>query len=268
MTIQLLGTGAADGIPGMFSNTAVSRFAREHGGKDIRTRSAAIVDGHLKIDLPPETLTQCIREKLDPRDWTGVLFTHSHDDHFCVSEIQYFLYPFNENELMPFPIYGNAEILRRLECMYPDWPIDAVETHSFQPFQHLDYSITPLKAHHKEDEDSHNLLISRGGKTICYATDTGIWADATWDYLKGASMDLLVIECTEGFCSTDYAGHLDIEQCVEVVQRLRADGTLKESARVVTTHHSHQCGGTHVQLEQALSPHRIEVGHDGMRIAI
>jgi phosphoribosyl 1,2-cyclic phosphate phosphodiesterase len=268
MTIKLLGTGAADGIPGLYSDTEVSRIAREHGGKDVRTRSAAVVDTCLKIDLPPETHTQCVRDRVDPREWTGLVFTHSHDDHFCASEVQYFLYPFNENELMPFTIYGNAEILRKLEEMYPDWPIDAIETRSFQPYCHAGYRITPFKAKHKEDEDSQNLLIAKDGKAFAYATDTGWWDEPTWEFLATVDLDLLVIECTEGFCSTDYAGHLDLKQCVEVVKRLRTQGTLKENARVVTTHHSHQGGGTHAQLERALSPNRIEVGYDGMQIAI
>jgi phosphoribosyl 1,2-cyclic phosphate phosphodiesterase len=79
---------------------------------------------------------------------------------------------------------------------------------------------------------------------------------------------MLVIECTEGFCSTDYQGHLDVLECIQVVKRLRDMGTLKESAPVVTTHHSHQGGGTHAQLERALSPHGIQVGFDGMEISI
>jgi len=44
MKIRLLGTGGADGIPAYCANNPVSDFAREHGGREIRTRAAARVD--------------------------------------------------------------------------------------------------------------------------------------------------------------------------------------------------------------------------------
>ena len=101
MNIRLLGTGAADGIPGFFGNDMVSRYARENGGKDVRTRSAALIDGVLKIDFPPDTLTQVQRDLLDALDWTGLVFTHSDDDHFAVDELQYALFPFTDLDHLP-----------------------------------------------------------------------------------------------------------------------------------------------------------------------
>src|SRR4051812_21857635 len=107
MNIRLLGTGGADGIPAFCSDSMVSKWAREHGGKDIRTRAAALVDGDLKIDFGPDTQAQIQRDGLDPCDWTALLITHSDEDHLAVSELQYFLYPFNEHDNVPFAIYGN-----------------------------------------------------------------------------------------------------------------------------------------------------------------
>ena len=78
----LLGTGAADGIPGFYAKDRVSQYARTEGGKDVRTRSAALVDGALKIDLPPDTLVHLHQNRLDARDWSALLFTHSHEDHY------------------------------------------------------------------------------------------------------------------------------------------------------------------------------------------
>src|SRR3954467_14394138 len=98
MKIRLLGTGGADGIPALCGKSQVSDYAREHGGKDVRTRAAALVDGELKIDFGPETLPQIRREGLDATAWTAALFTHSDEDHLAVSEFQYFLYPFCDNE--------------------------------------------------------------------------------------------------------------------------------------------------------------------------
>ena len=58
MQVRLLGTGGSDGIPAFYGNDRVSAHARKVRGKEMRTRSAALVDGTLKIDLGPDTLCQ------------------------------------------------------------------------------------------------------------------------------------------------------------------------------------------------------------------
>lgn len=268
MNIRLLGTGSADGIPGWYSDSEVSDYARVHGGKDVRTRSGALIDGHLKVDLPPDTAWQIVRDGLDAREWTGMVFTHSHDDHLAVDEIQYALYPFNSNEFVPYSIYGNASVCARIAERYPGWPIELVETRSFETTWHMGYEITPIRAMHGVDEDSHNLLISSGGRTLLYATDTGIWAPNTWEFLKERVVHGLVLECTEGVLSTHYEGHLDVDECIEVVDRLRKQGSLVADAPVATTHHSPLGGGTHAQLRAVLNPHGIQVGYDGLEFEI
>ncbi len=264
MQIRLLGTGAADGIPGFYSNDPVSMFARENGGKDIRTRSAALVDEVIKIDLPPDTLCQLQRDGLDANDWSALVFTHSHEDHFAVGEIQYALYPFTELYQLPFSIYGNATIREAFQDRYPDWPIDFVELDAFNTYRHAGYSITPIPALHKDDEECHNLLIQRDGKVLLYATDTGIWDEPTFEFLSKVRLDCLVIECTEGFRRTDYPGHLNLEDLGTVLERLRSFGAVPQSCPIVTTHHAHTGRARHCDLEKALKPLGAQPGFDGM----
>lgn len=266
MQVRLLGTGAADGIPGLYGDNRVSRYAREHNGHDRRTRSAAVVDEILKIDFPPDTLCQLQRVAIDARDWTAILFTHSHEDHFAVSEIQYFMYPFTEFEQLPCSIYGNSTIGRILAQRYPDWPIDFVEMRSFCTYSHSSYRITPVLAHHQIEEECLNLLIEREDKTLLYATDTGVWSEKTFTFLRDYRLDCLIIECTDGFVSSGYEGHLSIETLAQVLKRLRTQGTLDSHSRVVTTHHAHTGDATHDELREALAPLGAEPGFDGMII--
>lgn len=268
MDIRLLGTAAADGIPSLFSDDEVSRYARENGGKDIRSRSAALVDGVLKIDLPPDTQMQMHRDGLSARDWTALIFTHSDDDHLALNEIQYALIPFTDMDHLPYTIYANAVVAAKIRERYPAWPLDIVETHSFESFVHGAHRITPVHATHLEDEDCHNLIVERGDKRLLYATDTGVWPEETFEYLQGVQLDLLVIECTDGFCPSNYPGHLDIKKCVMVINRLRAQGTLAADAPVFTTHHSIRGKARHCDLERVLIPHGIVPGYDGLKIEI
>jgi phosphoribosyl 1,2-cyclic phosphate phosphodiesterase len=268
MTIKILGSGAADGIPAFYSDSEVSRYAREHGGKDIRTRSAALIDGHLKIDLPPDTLTQLNREKLDARDWSALIFTHGHEDHFALEEIQYGLYPFNSQDHLSYTIFANDWVCDRIESRYPDWPIEVHRTQSFRPFTHADYTITPLAAFHDSSQDCQNLVFQKDGATLLYATDTGVWREPTWDALSKFRLDALVIECTDGFVDSDYEGHLDLVDLGKVLDRLRKSGCVHDQTQIVTTHHSHLGGGTHSQLLEALRPLGAEPAYDGMEIVI
>jgi hypothetical protein len=65
MVLQYLGTAAAEGWPGLFCACEHCEIARTRGGRNIRTRSQAIVfaeksgegdpDQRLLVDFPPDT---------------------------------------------------------------------------------------------------------------------------------------------------------------------------------------------------------------------
>lgn len=266
MVIHLLGTGGADGVPALYSESRVSKHARQHGGKDVRSRASAVVDGVLKLDLGPDTWHQVTREGLDARDWISVLFTHSDSDHFAIEELQYALYPFNEYEAAGFTIYGNEVVTARIAERYPDWPFEVVQTKMFCPVKQAEYTITPLMARHMQYEEAHNFIIQDQSKSILYGTDTGIWAEPTWSFLLDHKLDCLVLECSEGFVLTPYNGHLDIEEFKSVIDRLHKQGTIDPSTKVITTHHSHNGDATHDELERELGPLGVTIGYDGLKV--
>lgn len=268
MRILLLGTGAADGIPSYFSGSRVSEYARKHGGRDVRTRAAALIDHTMKVDFPPDTFAQCIREGIDPKDWTAIVFTHSDDDHVALREFQYSMYPFTDRYATDFVIYANEVICEMLEDAYPQWPLELVRTHSFHSFHHLGYEVTPIAANHLETEDSQNLIFEKDDKRILYATDTGYWHEPTWEFLAGVKLDCLVLECTEGFKPTDYEGHIGLDTCLKMIDRLRKQGTLSDSSIIATTHHSHNGDATYDELRAVLEPHGVQVGYDGMVLEV
>ncbi|HRJ26224.1 MAG TPA: MBL fold metallo-hydrolase [Fimbriimonadaceae bacterium] len=268
MKITLLGTGASDGIPGFFSHSEVSEHARQHGGKNIRSRASALINGELQIDVAPECHHQLVRSGYRATDWTGVFFTHTHDDHFAYRELQYALIPFVDEPFAPFTIYGNEVALSAIAADYPDWPFEMVLSKSFEPIHHQQYTVTPIKAHHMLEQDAHNFLIQEGPTTLLYATDTGVWEDRTWEFLQDFKVDGLIIESTDGIHKTPYYGHLDARETVEVVGRLRQHGILRASAPIFTTHHAAAGGLNHDQLVDFFAPHGIDVGYDGLTFEI
>ena len=268
MTIRLLGTGGAEGIPALFGDDPVSEWARRHGGKDIRTHASAVVDDGLKIDLSPDTPVQMVQNGLRATDWDLLLFTHSDDDHFAISQLQYALYPFTASHALSFPIYGNDTVLAKIRAAYPEWPFELLRLAPFETFESAGYRITPLRAFHTPDEECFNFLIEREGRRLVYATDTGVWPEETIDSVRDLPIDLFVVECTNAFQKSPYPGHLDLDSLGYLLGRLRAGGTLLDGSRVVTTHHSAAGGARQCDLETALMPLDAVPGYDGMVIEV
>jgi phosphoribosyl 1,2-cyclic phosphate phosphodiesterase len=269
MTIHLLGTGGASGVPAPFSDSRVSRYARLRGGREVRSRTSANVDGQLQLDFGPDTWGQLVRAGLDATRWAGIVFTHADSDHFAVDELQYALCPFTPADHARFALFGNNVVVAEVARRYPDWPFEIHQTESFVPFELAEYRITPVKANHgSPDEDTQNLLIESLGKTLLYATDTGIWDAPTWEFLSGVRLDALVLECSEGFELTPYTGHLDIEEFAEVLARLRDQGTVTDATQVVSTHHSDGGNATYEELADAFGKMGVVAGYDGLVLEV
>ncbi|HJP82528.1 MAG TPA: MBL fold metallo-hydrolase [Fimbriimonadaceae bacterium] len=267
MTIQLLGTGAADGVPPLFTPNRLGSRSFGPDSKDYRTRASALIDDCIKIDLGPDTLAQNQRFQIDPNLWEAIVFTHSHEDHFTVSEIQYALYPFNMNEYTPFTVYSNSTVKRLIELRYPDWPLDLVETKLYETITICGYQMTPVRAKHAEPEECQNLVFEKDGKVFGYMTDTGIWPEITWDYISGVKFDAMVIECTDGLCDSGYDGHLALWELEGVLERLHKQGSISKGVPIFTTHHSH-LGGSHEELVEAMKPLGAAPGYDGLKIIL
>lgn len=96
MKIKYLGTAAAEGIPALFCRCDICKEARKRGGREIRTRSQAIIDEKLLIDFPADSYLHILHYNMDFSSIEHLLITHSHDDHF---------YPFDL--LMRMSEYGH-----------------------------------------------------------------------------------------------------------------------------------------------------------------
>lgn len=63
-----------------------------------------------------------------------------------------------------------------------------------EPFEHVftedGYEVTALLADHNQPEKSLMYLISREGRTLFYAHDTGIFPECTWRFLEGKKSTL------------------------------------------------------------------------------
>ena len=271
MEIQLLGTSAAEGWPGLFCRCEACQKARKLRGKNIRTRASALIDNVLKIDLPPDTLHQVIEHDVELGCVEAVLFTHAHDDHFSPAELQYLgAYFVTPPRSFRLPIYGPPEVTAELERRFDaQTPLERRTLPAWQAADVLDYRVTPIVAQHDPDLTCYNYLVEDAdGATLLYASDTGWYDEPTWDFLRTVKIDGMVIECTHGVVKSDYAGHLDFDQVVALRQKLIDCGSFSPEGPVVTTHFSHHGGLMHEELEAVFASYNITPGYDGMRFTV
>ncbi|HZO90462.1 MAG TPA: MBL fold metallo-hydrolase [Chthonomonadaceae bacterium] len=272
MKVTLLGTSSAEGWPGLFCRCEACGKARRLGGKNIRTRSSALIDEGFKIDFPPDTLHHVIQFNLDLRCLTSVLFTHAHDDHFSPPEFQYMSDYFVPSPILePLPVYGPREVIHRLESGLDlnRVPITLTTLQPWQSVQIGNYRVTPIMAQHDKALTCFNYVIEdREGASLLYASDTGWYEEPTWEFLQGVHLDGVVAECAKGPVEGGYMAHMCIPEVIQMRQKLIESGSLHPDSPVVTTHFSHLGGLMHEELEATLNPHGIQAGYDGMTFHI
>ncbi len=280
MNVTLLGTSSAEGWPALFCRCQACVLAQKLGGKNIRTRSSAIIDGVLKIDFPPDIHAQCIKNDLDLGALEAVLFTHGHDDHCAGAEIQYRGKYFVEDQhAQELPLYGSQDVLDKILTAFhtdPDgsydhslYPVTLNTLHVWEQAIVAGYKVTPIAANHDHSRECYNFLIEdRAGTVLLYATDTGWYSEDTWRRLSHYHVDAAVIECSKGFEDGGYEGHLGIRQVVAFRQKLIDVGVMSPDAPCVTTHMSHLSGVMHDELDAWFKPYGIAAGYDGMAFRV
>lgn len=279
MILKYFGTAAAEGIPGMFCTCEVCRESLRLGGKNLRTRSQALVDGRLLIDFPPDTYDHMLRGGLDLPSIKALLLTHAHQDHLYASDLENrkpgFAYvdDTEHTHTDPLRIYATAaamEFVRRDDkgALEEHDVIKLREIEAFAPFMVDDFSVTALIADHDKRVGPVFYSISRAGKTMLYANDTGYFPDETWAYLEqaGPRFDFVSLDCT-GMIRQNYRhGHMGLECNAEVRDRLLAIGCADEKTTFCVHHFSHNGGLTHEPLVEAAKQYGFLVSYDGMEI--
>jgi len=279
MQLQYLGTGAAEGWPGMFCSCEVCEAARKRGGRNIRTRSQALVfakgvgegshDQRLLIDLTPDTYFHYITHGVELGKIGHLIITHSHNDHFLVSELKYRGRIYNSS-LADFKmqVYGNERVIGICTDFVDNAIVGTKEQYDFHiadnfaPFKAGEFTVTALPALHARDERCLNYIIEHDGRRLLYGNDTGIFRDQVWEYITGMEFDLISLDCTFGKIK-DGGNHMGLLDIIEMKERLTSAGCLKSDTRIVLNHFSHNGGAGYDEMVELAKPHGFEVSYDG-----
>lgn len=273
MKIKYLGTAAAEAVPAPFCECNVCEYARKQGGKNIRTRSQALIDGKLLIDFPADTFMHTLNEKFKLSDISACIITHSHSDHlypaelFCRESCAAHM-----KQEHPFVMIGTEDIIESIHADYPNsYSLEKekfLELHPivpFVPFEVEEYKITPLAADHSTKQPVI-YIIEKDDKAILYAHDTGFFPDKTMEYLAKSSVcfDLISYDCTNGLLEWENRGHMGLIGNEVMRERLKDLGKLKEKTLHVVNHFSHNGLAGYDQLVPIAGEKNFIVSYDGL----
>lgn len=269
MRLLFLGTAAAEGYPGIFCRCAFCTEARRLGGRNLRFRSALLVNEDLLLDFGPDIQASALRFNQSLWSVTTGLVTHAHLDHFYPGNFEMRADVFTGG--LPPPtmhLYGPKDVTTVLEEAFPDLATVHLESHTIQAFDSWKsggYAITAYRAYHAvENLEALFYSIEAEQHAILYATDTGRFPEDTRQALQGRSFDVIVLEETMG--DGTYDQHMGFDSFLEQVQWIRTMGLLRPGGRMIAHHFSHSGNPVHSELESIFTPHDIEVAYDGLEI--
>lgn len=283
MKIRYLGTGAAEGVPGVYCRCPACQEIRKRGASEYHTRSQVLIDDILCIDFPPDAYYRSLSLGVDLEKIQTLLVTHSHMDHFYAHDFILRGYKYTTTLNGVLHIYGNEEVGQVFdECtrreMKPQVApfINLQIIYPFQPFT-IDggYLVTALQAQHSQTENAYVYLIEKDNKTYLHLTDTGRLPKNTLDYLqrylteKGKQVNLVTFDCTFLFREAgEISRHMGLADNQAMQREFERRNIVNGGSRYVITHFSHNANPVKERLEEAEKKYGYQAAYDGLTIKI
>ena len=278
--IRYLGTGAAEGFPAPFCECAACEKVRRLGGKNRKTRSCALVNEHILIDLSPDIFMQSWENRLHLSAVDTIVFTHSHDDHLdlmslmlrCKSGATVLLH-IDENDNY-ISVWGNDTVREKInkkffEEVHADPSKLRFSKISYGvPFSVGDVEFTAFEVNHIQSEDCCIFALSDGTHSFLYGNDTGFPRERTFDALNrfGKTFSAVSLDCARGTLPGD--AHMGLAEDKRFCERLRACGLIDASTEIYLNHFSHMCGLSPDEFASLAEKDNMHLTYDGMVITV
>ncbi len=274
MKIKFLGTAAAEGYPAPFCSCDRCKKAFQLGGKNLRTRSQAIINNDLLIDLPCDTYSHFLQNNIDTAKIKNLIITHIHEDHLYPHELFHlrkgFSVPAKDFHLKVFGSTDAAEKLQALadgSCGF--FSMNTVTP--FEPFKAGHYTVTALKANHGT-ANPYIYIITQGDKSVLYAHDTDIFPEETLNYLtkNKVKFNLVTLDCTYGNREYfNHPGHMYLNKDIECRSLLEKNGLADQNTKFVLNHFTHHGEDSiYDDFVKIATPKGFIVSFDGLEIEI
>ncbi len=284
MHATFLGTAASEGYPDAFCACANCQQARALGGRSLRKRSAVLINDDLLIDLGPDLMAAAQMHGLTLANLRYCLQTHEHADHLDPSHFLSRSQFSGVHDAPHLDFYATqGAIDGALRSIGTHHSVDALtasgtsaslnlSVHAIEPFQTFavgPYAVHSVRAVHGQAIVALLYVIEREGRSLFYGTDTGPLPEATWAALRAGRHRFNAVMLDHTFGLQERAtGHLNREQFLEQIARMRDEGMLADDARLFAHHLAHHSNPVHPELVEIAGQCGYEIPYDGLTVAI
>ncbi len=275
MKLLYMGTAAAEGWPGLFCTCPICSHARAHGGRNLRTRTQALLNGEVLLDFPPDTYCHALSYGLDLSKIHTLLVTHSHMDHWFPTDLIHRHEHFGHGAEGILEVYGNQAVEDAFKAhilidRFKPHPIDDVVqfhvTHGGDRINSCGWEITAVPADHDKREECLVYICKKDGKTVFYGHDTGgDLSPQAWELMAAEHYDLISLDATMGV-KTIGGYHMGLPDVEAMIRKLESLGCVTKETVKVINHFRHNGEMTHEQLTAWGRERGILAAYDGMEV--
>ena len=270
MKLTYLGTAASEGFPAVFCNCDFCKEARELKGKNIRTRSQAIVNDDLLLDFPPDTYYHFLENDIRGDKIKYLFITHPHHDHFYFEDllIRHSYYAHNR-DTDTLKVFCPKVVYETFKVQGIPEKVEVKVIKEFETVSLPEYEIVALPAKH--NPKGALIYIIKGDKTLLYAHDTGYFFEDVFEYIdkNKIKFDMISIDCTNVDIDIDDNGrHMGLPNVKRVLKRLEDINSINKYSEVYINHFSHNGNPLHHILEDKVKGTGIKVAYDGCVVEI
>lgn len=284
MRLTFLGTAASEGYPDAFCDCANCQRARALGGPSLRKRSSVLINDDLLIDLGPDLIAAAQIHGITLAALRYCLQTHEHADHLDPSHFLSRSLFSGVRDAPHLHFYATQGALDgALRSAGTHHSVDSLiasgtseslnlSVHAIEPFQTFavgPYRVRSVEAAHDPAIVALLYAIERDGRSLFYGTDTGPLPEATWIALRDGRHRFNVVILDHTFGVEERAsGHLNREQFLEQIVRMRDEGLLAEGARIFAHHLAHHSNPVHPELVGIAEQYGYEIPYDGLSVTV
>lgn len=251
LKVTVLGSGTSTGVPVIACDCKVCTSSNK---RNSRTRSSILIsraDTNILIDTSTDLRYQALKNEI--KSLSSVLFTHAHADHLHgIDELR----SFNFIQRKVIPCYADNKTIDRIKLMFsyifepqdnggggvPRLDLNEVSV----PFYVNGLEITPIEVFHGKE-----FVLGYRIGNMAYITDCSNIPSFSMDKLY--NLDILILGALR---HRPHNTHFNIEQALEVVERLRPRQTY-------FTHLSHE---VEYESTSAELPDGVDLAYDGLVI--
>ncbi|MCM1237297.1 MAG: MBL fold metallo-hydrolase [Ruminococcus flavefaciens] len=270
MKILYMGTAAYEGVPSLFCNCRVCALSKRLGGRNVRSRSQALINGELLLDFNADAVRHYQQYSFDWEKICGCLITHSHCDHLYPDDME-IAAPWYTHRHKTINFYAAEAGYEKIKAVAvkTDGGIAANLIEAGKRFTVGGYSVLPLPANHEKATSPVIYSITYGGKRMLYAHDTGVFPEETRAGLKSEGYyNLISLDCTGclGLNGDWRDGHMSLKTNLEMLEFMKREGLVDGKTVVVVNHFSHNGGQTYDEMLEEAAKHGVTVSYDGLEI--